>query len=447
MSLLLEALKKAEKAKEEAQRRAREGSEPVAANVASPAAERKPVATRDRLPDAPAPLEIAKEDGPAATAAPERAQPVTLELEPEAPPAPRPAAKPAPRAAQAKAADSDAAGRASAKKVFEAKFREPNPRLPFYITVGVLGVFAVGTVIYFWYQLRPAPSLVNLNPPAQAQPAQAAAQPQPARVAPTPAAPASQAGIPGLPPTPPKTAPAAPTAAVTAARPAAPVVEDRPRLAPRPAPAPARVAPAPSAVQSPVVTRTPPQLNPRIEAGYNAYMAGDLAAARNEYEQALRDEPGNRDALLGLAALDVRGGRYEAAEALYLRVLAIDPRDPQAQAALLSLRSGRNDPLATESRVKSLLAAEPAAHVLNFTLGNQFAQQRRWAEAQQEYFKAYTAEPENADFAYNLAVSLDHLRQNRQAFDYYQRAITLAEKRGGSFDLGAAKSRAAQLGK
>jgi tetratricopeptide (TPR) repeat protein len=444
VSLLLEALKKAEKAKEEAQRRVREGGEPAEAAVPSPAAERKPVVTRDKVTDiGSTPLEIAKDDAVPPPAAP-RPQPVALELEPEAPAQqPRPAAKPAPRAAPAKAPDSDAAGRASAKKVFEAKFREPNPRLPFYITVGVLGVFAAGTVIYFWYQLRPPPSLVNLNPASQSQTAQAAAQPQPARVVP---APAPQAAIPGLPPVAPKSAPApAPAAPAASARPAVPLAaEDAPRLAPRPATV--RAAPAPSAIQSPVVTRTPPQVNPHIEAGYNAYMAGDLAAARNEYEQALRDEPANRDALLGLGALDVRGGRYEAAEALYLRVLAIDPRDPQAQAALLSLRSGRNDPLATESRVKSLLAAEPAAHVLNFTLGNQFAQQRRWAEAQQEYFKAYTAEPENADFAYNLAVSLDHLRQSRQAFDYYQRAISLAEKRGGSFDLAAAKTRAAQLG-
>ena len=77
--------------------------------------------------------------------------------------------------------------------------------------------------------------------------------------------------------------------------------------------------------------------------------------------------------------------------------------------------------------------------MLNFTLGNQLAQQGRWAEAQQEYFKAYSAEPDNADFAYNLAVSLDHLRQSRQALDYYQRAIALGEKRGASFDLSAAK--------
>ena len=447
MSLLLEALKKAEKAKEEAQRRAREGGEPADTSAPPPsAAERKPVVTRDKLPEIPdTPLEITAEDVSPPPAAPApRAQPAPLELEPETPaPQPRPAAKPAPRAASPKRGDSDAAGRASAKKVFEAKFREPNPRMPFYITLGVLGVFAVGTVVYFWYQLRPPQALVNLNPPAQPQTAQAPAQPEPARVVPATPAPAPQAAIPGLPPVAPKSAPPPPPAA-PAPRAAAPLVaEETPRLAPRPAPA--RLAAPPSAMQAPVVTRMPPQVNPHIDAGYNAYTAGDLAAARNEYDQALRDEPGNRDALLGLAALDVRTGRYESAEALYLRVLATDPRDPQAQAALLSLRSGRNDPLATESRVKSMLAAEPAAHVLNFTLGNQLAQQKRWAEAQQEYFKAYTAEPENADFAYNLAVSLDHLRQSRQAFDYYQRAITLAEKRGGSFDLGAAKSRAAQL--
>jgi Flp pilus assembly protein TadD len=112
---------------------------------------------------------------------------------------------------------------------------------------------------------------------------------------------------------------------------------------------------------------------------------------------------------------------------------------------LIALRSGRADPLVTESRVKSLIAAEPAAHALHFTLGNQLAAQNRWPEAEQEYFKAYTGEPENADFAYNLAVSLDHLHQRAQALRYYQRALELAEKRGAGFDPAAARSRAAAL--
>ena len=455
MSLLLEALKKAEKAKEEAQRRAREGGDAADAS----AAEGKAVVTRDRLPDISRALELVPDEVPPPNA-PQR--PAILERAPEPkveppppPPPPKaaaaPAPKPAPRAAATKppAPDADTAGRASAKKVFEAKLREPNPRMPFYITMGALGVFAVGTVVYFWYQLRPPPSLVNLNPQttqtAQAQPAET-------RAPAAPAAPAAQNAIPGLPPTtpaPPKTPAASATPAVPMAKPPAPraLAEAAPVEAPRLTPRlqPARPAPASAAAQAPVVTRAPAQVNPRVDAGYAAYIAGDLVASREAYEQAVREDPSNRDALLGLAALDVRAGRYETAEAMYLRVLGTDPRDTQAQAALIALRSGRADPLATESRVKTMLAADPGAHALNFTLGNQLASQKRWAEAQQEYFKAYTAEPDNADFAYNLAVSLDHLRQSRQALDYYQRAITLAEKRGASFDLNAAKSRAAQL--
>jgi tetratricopeptide (TPR) repeat protein len=194
-------------------------------------------------------------------------------------------------------------------------------------------------------------------------------------------------------------------------------------------------------------TRPLPQVHPRIAAGYSAYMAGDLSKARTEYQEALREEPANRDAMLGLAALDVRAGRFEPAEAAYLRLLQADPRDTHAQAALIALRGGRIDPMAAESRVKSMIADNPGAHVLNFTLGNQLAQQGRWPEAQQEYFKAFTAEPENADFAYNLAVSLDHLRQPKLALEYYRRALSLAQTRGASFDLNAAQARVAQLGR
>ncbi|MBW8904397.1 MAG: tetratricopeptide repeat protein, partial [Betaproteobacteria bacterium] len=388
MSLLLEALKKAERAKEDAQRRARGEASPA---QSSAVAERT-VVTRDKLPDISPSLEILSEDL-AAPAPDERAR---LELAAEPAPA-KDGARPG--ATSANSADGEAAGRASARKVFEAKFRESDPRMPFYLTVGALGVFALGTVVYFWLQLRPAPSLISLNPQPQPQASVAAAPvvPTPAG-APSLAAPAG--AIPGLPPI------AAPARAGVEP-PEMPRLRDARREQPRLAPLPSL--PVAS------VTRPPAQVHPKVQAGYAAYVAGELASARGEYEQALRDEPNNRDALLGLAAVEIRAGRYESAEALYLRVLQLEPRDAQAQAALIALRSGRSDPLVTESRVKSLLAADPGAHALNFTLGNQLANQNRWAEAQQEYFMAYAAEPENPDFAYNLAVSLDHLRQRRPA--------------------------------
>src|SRR5689334_21278974 len=150
MSLLLEALKKAEKAKEEAQRRA--SGDAAAVPAGSAGATRDTVVTRDKLPDISSQLEIVSDD----LVQPARPANAAIELEPLAKPAATPGAAPsgAPR--------DDEGGRATARKVFEAKFREPNPRMPFYITLGVLGLFAVGTVIYFWYQLRPPSPLVNL---------------------------------------------------------------------------------------------------------------------------------------------------------------------------------------------------------------------------------------------------------------------------------------------
>jgi tetratricopeptide (TPR) repeat protein len=437
MSLLLEALKKAEKAKEDALRRER--GEPAAAELRivqdEPAPEARPI-TRAELPDIKQPLEILSDEIAAKEAAPPPPPPRAAAARPEAP------KDPAPQAAE----------RAAAKKVFEAKFREPNPRLPFFIALGVLGAFALGTIGYFWYQLRPPPPLVNLNPgrPAAEAPAPAAVVRAPA---PPAAPPAAQSTLPGLPtaaaaPAPrpipePRTIPA--PRAIPQPRAEEPAAPPRPRPAPRIArPAPAEPAQPPAASVS-THPAPAPQIHPKVQTAYAAYQQGDLAAARSDYQEALREQATNRDALLGLAAIDVRSGRLEAAEATYLRLLQLDPNDAHAQAGLIALRASRLDPLATESRVKNMLAADPGAHVLHFTLGNQLAQQSRWEEAQQEYFKAFAASPDNADFAYNLAVSLDHLRQRRPALEYYRRAVALAEKRGGSFDVAAARRRAAEL--
>ena len=434
MSLLLEALKKAEKAKEEAQKRARGESAGAPGELrlegaAAPAADHTRVVTRPELPDISQPLEIVSDDLAAKEPAMrgESAPPQRSAAQPLPPPRP-----------QAGEADPRSADRAAARKVFEAKFKEPNPRMPFYLAMGVLGVFALGTVGYFWYQLRTPYGLVNANPPRPGGEAVVAAAETSVPAKPA-AAPAAQGSIPGLPGS------APPPAAFSA-----PETAPAPKPAPSPVPPAARLIPdSPGAQRGTTLgaARAAPQVHPKVESGYAAYLAGDLATARANYQDALREEPANRDALLGLAAIDVRSGRYEPAEAIYLRLLQSDPRDAHAHAALIELRAGRTDPLAAESRVKWLLANDPAADVLYFTLGNQLALQGRWAEAQQHYSKAFAADPDNADFAYNLAVSFDHLRQPRLALEYYGRALALAEKRAASFELAAARSRVQQLGR
>ncbi len=186
------------------------------------------------------------------------------------------------------------------------------------------------------------------------------------------------------------------------------------------------------------------QSDPVLDAAYRAYNAGDFARARNDYQQVLRSHPDSRDALLGLAAVETQGKRYDAAETYYTRLLELDPRDAHAQAGLIDLR-GQGDPVAAESRLKNMIAAQPDAGFLHFALGNQFASQARWAEAQQAYFHAYTSDPEHADFAFNLAVSLDRMHQAKPALEYYRRALTLAQTRPASFDKAQVSKRISQL--
>jgi len=108
-------------------------------------------------------------------------------------------------------------------------------------------------------------------------------------------------------------------------------------------PSPPALKPAPSsdptASVAPIAINAPTlSVDPLVEQAYQAFQRNDLAAARESYQRALAREPTNRDALLGLAAIDVRNGQLSSAEARYLKLLEIDPRDSHAVASLITLR-------------------------------------------------------------------------------------------------------------
>jgi uncharacterized protein HemY len=92
-----------------------------------------------------------------------------------------------------------------------------------------------------------------------------------------------------------------------------------------------------------------------------------------------------------------------------------------------------------------LIAKQPDSAALFFALGNLYAGQSRWSEAQQAYFQSYSLEPGNADHVFNVAVSLDHLRQKKLAAQYYRMALTAAETSPSAFDKNAAAQRILDL--
>lgn len=278
-----------------------------------------------------------------------------------------------------------------------------------------------------------------------------------------PAAPLAEVTPPAVPPAE-EPAPAAPAPAPQgAAEPQPPLqtamVEppstaevERLQAAPAPAPKPKSELPAPkvsSAIDGSVMPgeiriararATQPFVPGQVQEAYDAYQRGDYGRAETLYRTALARYPGNRDALLGIAALSWRSGDKASAAGIYQRLLQANPNDATARSALLTLQKDKN-PVVDESTVKLLLHREPESAQLRFVLGNIYARQQRWPEAQQAYFDAFTRDKTNPDVAYNLAVSLDNLGQHAAALDHYRKAVELARQRPARFAAADAQSR------
>lgn len=198
--------------------------------------------------------------------------------------------------------------------------------------------------------------------------------------------------------------------------------------------------PAPQARIRIVRTQTTDPSNRLLLEAYQAYQAGNHALAISSYEKVLQQDASNRDALLGLAAIAYGNGEHDRAAAYYTMLLKLDPRDSAAISGLVTLH-GAGLTVENESRIKMLLDQEPKAAHLHFTLGGLYAEQSRWADAQDSFFNAHRYAPENADYAYNLAVSLDRIGKREAALEYYRRAVRLAGGQRAIFNLSEAGER------
>lgn len=365
-----------------------------------------------------------------------------------------PAAPPRPEAAPARArADirDSTPGQAAIRNAFAVK--EPATSGKFvWLTIAAVTLTAVAAIgVYFWLQLRPAPGIGIAAPTPASSTGRMETPAAPPPAAPIAASPAANAPVPPV-PAPPDSSRADANRAIEAApdrplhlhreTPASKVSRDG---APRPARAvPQPELPMPAQTQIRFSRSTDNVGRPVVADGYEALQSGNLAGARAAYERSLRSDPRNVDALHGRATIALREGRIEDAEVDFLRILESDPRNAEANAALVGLR-GPGDPVAAESRIKSLLAQQPSAPALHFALGNLYARQSRWSEAQQAYFKALTTDGDNPDYLFNLAISLDQLHQPRLAADYYGRALKAAEARHAAFDRSMAAKRLNEL--
>lgn len=80
-----------------------------------------------------------------------------------------------------------------------------------------------------------------------------------------------------------------------------------------------------------------------------------------------------------------------------------------------------------------LAIQQPNNARLLFAIGNMYATQNQWSNAQTFFLKALSLNPNNPDIVFNAAVTSEHLEDTTQALNYYQLALDLAEKHPASF--------------
>lgn len=463
MSLLMEALKKAEQAKRKAT------EEPAAAPSPTPALalELTPAEAPSPKPEPVYPAKPSSTAAPALTAAAftmmtgrlaEASLPVVnphTDVPSAAPPSdPAPAPKPAP-APQPQIALTPIKPALSIDNSNTVKPASPTRSMPQRRRIPAVWIGAGIAVVFmligggYWYYNSMAQYLTQqatLNAPqitlaetAGSTPAAPAAVPVVATPSPVPAAakappavakakPASKlpgaentrASSPALPGN--KTAPIVPAPVIAPASGASLATGDVAVSVPVPPPAPISV--SRDAEQNDTFVA--------LQTAYRAYQSGDDNNAQNLYARVLGRDEHNRDALLGLAAIAVRQKDFVRAQEIYSDLLTLDPKDSIAQAGFVGV-SGSFDPLQQEARIKALLEQEPGAPHLLFTYATFLMQQQRWLEAARTLQSALQGQRDNADYAFNLAVSFDHLGQADAAVKYYRAALELSAKQSTRF--------------
>ena len=203
--------------------------------------------------------------------------------------------------------------------------------------------------------------------------------------------------------------------------------------------------PAPQREVKVTINNPPPAINPNLVAAYQAFQAGEDAAAQAAYRRVLQADVRNTDALLGMAAIAMRQGRGNDAMGWYGKVLEIEPRNSFAQSAMATLL-GQADPVSSESRIRNLIALQPEAAHLHAALGSLYAEHSQWSQAQQAFFEAHRLDAANPEHAFNLAISLDQLGKTALALQYYRQTLNLLGNRSvAAIDRATLESRIVQL--
>lgn len=170
---------------------------------------------------------------------------------------------------------------------------------------------------------------------------------------------------------------------------------------------------------------SPVRSDPTIELSkaYDALMAGDNGAAIQIYQDILRNNPTNEEALFGLAATYHRTGQLENARSLYGRLLAQNPSHREGLNNFLVL-AANEAPEETLEELAKLELRNPDFSPIPAQMGIILDRLGKPELARNKMIRAIQLAPENWAYKYNLAVMLDRQGYYADASQLYKDLIT-----------------------
>jgi protein O-GlcNAc transferase len=162
-----------------------------------------------------------------------------------------------------------------------------------------------------------------------------------------------------------------------------------------------------------------------IHDAVRLHLSGKLNEAETVYRLLLQSDPANPEALHLLGVISYQRGRYEEAEDLIGRAIAINKRAAEYRNNLgnVYLAQGRLD--AAGECYRKALKLQPKYVDARNNLGNVFREQGNLQESVNAYQKALALDPKRPEIHNNLGMVLLTLARAAEAEDHFSEAVRL----------------------
>ena len=159
-----------------------------------------------------------------------------------------------------------------------------------------------------------------------------------------------------------------------------------------------------------------------VSSGYDALVRGAYDTALSFYDAALKEEPNSVLALSGRGAALQKLGKAAEANTAYEQVLKLDPNNREALSNL-TVAVGDRSPNEALTRLLDLERTYPAFSPIKAQIGLTYAKLGSMNEALGYMRRATQMSPESVMYQYNMALVLDHLGLSDQAVVAYETVL------------------------